>query len=152
MTGHEHTIGEPVELAALYLAGAMTDQERAEFEAHLSAGCAACDREMLALDPLFAALGNSNDAVVPSAAARIAALARADEKLGELSPQQVEGVAALAAEVEKNLPELLQAAESWRPISIEGVLLRKLGIDHDERRITALVRMAPGSSLPRAHA
>ena len=57
-------------------------------------------------------------------------------------------MAALAAEVEKNLPELLQAAQKWRPISIEGVVLQRLGFDPDQRRITALVHMAPGSSLP----
>ncbi len=32
MTGSEHTIGDPAELAALYLAGAMTDHEQAAFE------------------------------------------------------------------------------------------------------------------------
>ncbi len=75
-------------------------------------------------------------------------MARANDKLGELSPQQVEGIVALAAEVERKLPELLHAAQNWHSISIEGVLLQKLGIDHAERRIAALVRMAPGSSLP----
>lgn len=151
MTAEEHKIGDSAELAALYLAGAMSDDERAAFEAHLTAGCAACDREMLALDAVFAALADASQAVAPSAAARIAALARANESLGELSPPQVEGVRALAAEVQKNLPELMEAAQGWRRVELEGVALRRLGYDKAARRITALVRMAPGSSLP-AHA
>jgi anti-sigma factor ChrR (cupin superfamily) len=146
--GEEHTIGDSAELAALYLAGAMSDDERAAFEAHLVAGCAACDREMLALDSVFAALGEATDAVAPSATARIAALARANESLGELSPEQVAGVRALAAEVDKSLPELMEASQEWRRLELDGIALQRLGHDRAAKRITALVRMAPGSSLP----
>ncbi|HEY4308662.1 MAG TPA: cupin domain-containing protein [Pirellulales bacterium] len=149
MTSQGHSIDDSAELATLYLAGAMTDEERAAFEAHLAEGCPQCDQEMLALDPLFAALGAADEPVVPSAAARIAALARANESLGELSPQQVAGVAALVAEVEKSLPEVLDAARNWRPVAeLEGIVLQRLGYDRDDRRITALVHMTPGSVLP----
>ena len=148
MTGSEHTIGDPAELAALYLAGAMTDHEQAAFEAHLSAGCAACDREMLALDPLFAALGNSSEAVVPSARrgsrpwpARTiswaSCLRNRSKESWRLRPRS-----------RGNCPSFCMRSQNWHSISIEGVLLQKLGIDHAERRIAALVRMAPGSSLP----
>lgn len=149
----EHTLGDPTELVPLYLAGAMTDDERAQFEAHLAEGCAACDQEMLALDSLFAALADATEAVPPSATARISALARANETLGELSPQQIDGVQALVAEVEKSLPELLQASQEWRKVPHEGIVLQRLGYDKAAQRITALVRMAPGSILPgHAHA
>ncbi len=151
MTDQEHRIGDPADLAALYLAGAMTEDERAEFEAHMATGCTACDREMLALDSLFAVLGQATDVVAPSATARIAALARANEMLGELSPQQIDGVRALAAEVEKSLPELWEASRDWQTLPLEGVVLKRLGYHKAAGRITALVRMAPGSSLP-AHA
>ena len=38
------------EMAALYVAGALSDTEREQFEAHLRAGCQACEAEVRALE------------------------------------------------------------------------------------------------------
>ena len=44
-----HPIGDPAELTALYVAGAMTSEEIAAFEAHLADPCERCAAELNAL-------------------------------------------------------------------------------------------------------
>jgi anti-sigma factor ChrR (cupin superfamily) len=151
MTDQHHTIGDPAELAALYLAGALPDAERTAFEAHLAQGCAACDRALRELDGVFAALASSIEPVTPSAAARITALARANECLGPLNQQQLQGIKSLVAEVEKNLLEILDDAQGWKPFALDGIVFQRLSLDKNDRRLTALVHMQPGARLP-AHA
>jgi len=148
LSGGEHKIGDPAELAALYLIGGLDADERSAFEAHLAEGCAECDRELLALDSVCASLAGAVDPVTPSKLARIAILARATESLGELSPQQAEGVAKLVAAVDESLAEVLQAAREWEPTTVKGTYLQRLDLEADDRRLRALVRMEPGVRFP----
>jgi putative transcriptional regulator len=148
LSGGEHNIGDPAELAALYLAGGLDADERDAFEAHLAEGCAACDRELLALDSVCASLAGAVEPVMPSNLARIAVLARAAESLGELSPQQADGVAALVSAIGESVTEILEAARTWAPTVVEGTFLHRLDLEADDRRLRALVRMEPGVRFP----
>jgi anti-sigma factor ChrR (cupin superfamily) len=141
-------MGHPADLAAFYLSGAMSEAERAAFEAHLAEGCVECDTELRALDEIAAALANTVEPVAPRGMTRVATLARANESLGELSPQQVEGVSALVAAVEENLDEVLQAAQDWEQLSAEGVFFHRLEVDQKQKRVVGLVRMEPGARFP----
>ena len=38
----DHPLGQPAELAALYVTGAMTPDERRRFDEHLASGCTVC--------------------------------------------------------------------------------------------------------------
>ena len=86
--------------------------------------------------------------MTPSAMSRIATLARANESLGELSALQMEGVAELVSAVEQSLPEVLAAADDWEPYSIKGMYVQPLRFDREENRVTALVRLTPGTHFP----
>ena len=147
MSGPEHKIGEPTELAALYLTGAMTDDERVAFEAHIADGCPVCDAELRSLDDVAAALVHAVEPVSPSIMAQVETMARANESLGELSPQQAEGLAGLVGVVAANIEEIRSAARYWEPVVTAGVAWRRLTIDNDRGRITALVRMEPGATF-----
>jgi anti-sigma factor ChrR (cupin superfamily) len=148
VTGGDHILGDPAELAALYLTGALEDDECATFEAHLVARCPDCERELRALTPVFEALARLAPPVTPSALSRVVTLAAANESLGELSEQQMQGVGELVAAVEESLPDLLHAARDWEPYSIEGMYVRPLRFDGERQRVTALVRLAPGTQMP----
>ncbi|MBX9788712.1 MAG: cupin domain-containing protein [Pirellulales bacterium] len=60
----QHPIGDPTELAELYVVGAMNHDEFTAFEAHLAEGCPLCKAELRALEALTTALAT----VVPSEA------------------------------------------------------------------------------------
>ena len=70
--GMDHPLGDQAEL---YVVGALTPAEQAEFEAHL-AGCAACAAEVRALAPAIAALAYSAPSAGPSPAVRDRLMAR----------------------------------------------------------------------------
>lgn len=70
--GMDHPLGDQAEL---YVVGALTTAERAEFEAHL-AGCAACAAEVRALAPAAEALAYSAPSARPSPAVRDRLMAR----------------------------------------------------------------------------
>ena len=63
----EHVLGDPAELAALYLAGALAEADRAGFEAHLAVGCPLCSRECASLDAAVVQLAGGLPASSPPA-------------------------------------------------------------------------------------
>jgi anti-sigma factor ChrR (cupin superfamily) len=135
MTGHALP-EDPAELAALYAAGALAPEEWARFEAHLAAGCPACEAELAQLSHVVAALGSAVEPRAPSAATR-------EQLLGRL--------AAEPAPPAGEMPGLFvkRAAEgSWEETGVPGIQLRVLFLDREANRFTALVRMAAGSSYP----
>lgn len=75
MSNHD-TMGDPAELAALYVSGAMSVDEHAAFEAHLTQGCAQCQEELEALEAATAALASLAPAVEPPPHVRAALLNR----------------------------------------------------------------------------
>ena len=84
MSKHD-TMGDPTELVALYVTGAMSVDEHAAFEAHLAQGCAQCQEELEALEVASAALASLAPSQEPPARVRAALLARvAGDKLDEL--------------------------------------------------------------------
>src|SRR5262245_21698853 len=89
----EHVLGDPAELAALYLTGALTFAERAGFEAHVEAGCEVCDVELRRLDRTTAALLTALEPLPPkpemkaNLLKRVAAQPRRPESPSPLLPQ-----------------------------------------------------------------
>ncbi|PCJ53495.1 MAG: hypothetical protein COA70_09380 [Planctomycetota bacterium] len=152
-----HPIGNPEELASLYLAGSMTVEEVAQFEDHLDSGCAMCHQELLALDVAVEGLLQSSDSAQPAPALRDEVLQQAQNSL--------ESVSTLAAADDDKLqpwqnltPDASNAAGffnlsnleqgEWHPTGVEGVAYRKLFFDGEKKRLTAIFRMDPGASYP----
>lgn len=148
LSDHESLWGDPAELAALYTAGAMTDEERRTFEEHLAAGCVLCDAELQALDEVVASLAGMIPPTSPSEVSRLIMLAKVHDVLGEPSPEQVQGIAELVATVEQGLEEILAAARDWQRLAIPGLSVHTLEVDRQKRRITALLHAEAGTSIP----
>ncbi len=141
----EHPIGEPEELAALYLAGAMTLDEVARFEEHLAAGCERCAAETCALDQTAAALLCTVDEVLPNPLLRQQLLSQVDEP-DETNPQVWKRWQAGPA---PGALFIRRADEGeWQETGVAGVRVRDLFVDRAADQVTMLVRMAPGSSYP----
>ena len=124
------------EQAALYALGALGTEETREFETHLAEGCPTCTAEVRAFSMVAADLGHAVAAAMPRPVVRERLLAR------------VRAGAPVAGGI------LVRAGDSgWRPGPAPGVTARKLHRDRATRRVTALVRMAPGAGYPvHAHA
>ena len=136
---------DPVELAALYCAGALSPDEAAAFERRLSAGCPASHHEVKQIAPVVAALAAAVSPCAPPPHVRDALLAKI-QKL-TLVQETIEAVAAEHSHaVGGALPELYvqYAAEALWTTVAEGVTMRMLYLDRTLRRFAALLQLSPG--------
>jgi anti-sigma-K factor RskA len=69
---------EFLELAALHAVGALSEPERARFEAHLAQGCPECEAELASLGPAIDALADAVEPVEPGPELRRRVLAFAE--------------------------------------------------------------------------
>ncbi|MGD9644599.1 MAG: cupin domain-containing protein [Pirellulales bacterium] len=108
MSNH-HPIGDPAELATLYVVGAMNGDEFIEFEEHLAEGCARCQAELAALEKPHAALAALAPREEPPPRVREALLARI-----AADGQQELDLAAIEAAMKRQmaLQQAVAAAES----------------------------------------
>lgn len=144
---HSHFPGDPAEWAALYAAGALTPREREQFEAHLAAGCEACQAELRQLENVITSLAGAVERATPDPRVREALLKRIATSQEGLSPLRRHLHDAPPAQG----PELfLQKAQeaAWKEADVPGVRIRTLFVDREHNQFTALVRMAAGASYP----
>src|SRR5262245_19734781 len=148
--GTGHPTEESAEWASLFAAGAMSSHERAEFEAHLQGGCAQCRGELEQLEGATSKLFGAVRSAEPSAAARSSLMARVSKSSHGHSSATKSG-----PQVWKNWgadePEIgalirQAASDAWEETGVNGVQVRRLFVDAEHNRMTALVRMAAGSS------
>jgi anti-sigma factor ChrR (cupin superfamily) len=179
MTGGNHTIGEPVDLAALYCSGAMSPEELADFERHLEKGCDSCIKEIEVLGAVVNHLCHGMlhagiEEIEPPVAARERLSARiagskaaAGDSLSDsaIERRQSEDADTVVRENARPNPQVwkqwepdnpdadisinLQKDHRWESTGVEGIDIRRLFIDKDRNQMTALVRMAAGTSYPR---
>jgi quercetin dioxygenase-like cupin family protein len=126
---HRHATDDVIETAALYVLGALPDEERAAFERHLVEGCGACQREVTSFEPVVAALGEVAPAVVPPPAVRARLLARLASPWTLVRADEVDWA--------RNGP---------------GLETRPLYREASEGRATSLVRLMPGARHASSHA
>ncbi|HEY1232032.1 MAG TPA: cupin domain-containing protein [Candidatus Binatia bacterium] len=114
-----------LEIADFYVAGVLESNELAEFKAHLSAGCLQCQTRIRETQDAIAAIPASLEAISPAPAVKERILTRIDtEKAGLVFIHADEG--------------------AW--IETEpGIFAKILNMDGERGRLTALVRLAPGS-------
>jgi predicted ChrR family anti-sigma factor len=147
-----HFFGDPSELAALYAGGALTYEERVQFEAHLATGCQLCQAELDRLNSVLAALYAATEPmpVAPEIRARLLQHIAAAPSAGAASPLRARLDKVLAAEGQPAQDLLINRAAParWESTDIPGVQMRVLFMDRANNQFTALVRMAPGTAYP----
>ena len=144
---HAALTDEVVERAALYALGALTQIEAQAFEDHLAEGCDICRGELdeyhLAVEGLALATPDAE----PSSAVRSRLLASLG---GEASDGEANVEAANVSQPADPQPfvSLRADEDGWQEWS-EGILYKPLYIDEASGLMTSLVRMSPGTGLPR---
>ena len=142
----EHSIGDPAELASLYAAGAMPLAQAEAFEAHLVDGCAVCHEELSRLEPVIEKILSDIEPVSVDAGVwvRLMDRVRGNQTAPRLQPWKTWQSDTIDHDV-----IIDQAAQDgWESSGVEGVEIRRLFTDHSRNRMTALIRMAPGTSYP----
>lgn len=144
---HQYQAVQAQELAALYALGALDGEEAETFARHLEAGCAICQAEVDSLKEVVDYLGTSVRPVRPQMTLRN----RLMDRLGiaPQAPPAREG----RSDVQETGLTFVRAAEGIWQEPAPGVSIKTLYVDRLSGRITALARMAAGSSyLPHRHA
>ena len=147
-----HFLGDPSELAALYAGGALTYEERVQFEEHLATGCPLCQAEINRLNSVLAALYAATEPipVPPEIRARLIQRIASAPPAGAASPlrPRLDEVPADGGQPAQDLVIKRAAEATWESTEIPGVQIRVLFMDRANNQFTALVRMAPGTSYP----
>jgi anti-sigma factor ChrR (cupin superfamily) len=125
---------DPADLAALYVAGALTDDERAAVEARLARGEFALANEVRSFDAVVAALAEAPP-VTPDPHLRA-------ELLRRVAGQETPPAGLFIRRADEG---------AWVETGDPGVTRRVLYFDRASRRVTVLFRMAAGSRY-RGHA
>lgn len=154
----EHSIGDSQELAALYVAGAMTPAETSAFETHLAHGCARCDEELRSLGGVLEDLVGVPGSIEPDPDVKRGLLARIEEPHRAHSDASSAPSTAQSPQVWRRwssdaagLDHVIRRAgdNDWEATGIDGINVRRLFVDPARNQMTMLVRMAAGTAYPR---
>ncbi len=136
---------DPQQFAALYVAGALTHEEIADFEHRLSAGDSDLRAALGEYSVVAQALGGVHAAAPPVSTRD--SLLRLIDSAPQHSPQIWK---TWNADRAGNTVHTVRANEgNWDETGVPGVRVRKLFIDTERNQFTAVVKMEPGTSWPR---
>ncbi|MGI9014708.1 MAG: cupin domain-containing protein [Phycisphaerales bacterium] len=159
MTSHFDLPDDVRARAAMYVAGALTGEERRAFEEHLATSAEARQalQELLAVqDLLFRATPN----VTPHRALVESVCAQFQRDAAMSSPDHTHHHADHiwddwdddASRSSSGLFTLSSEERDWQPTGIEGIEVRPLFVDRPNNRMTAMFRMAAGTEyVPHLH-
>ena len=116
---------ELLDLAEIYALGALDGDELADYQAHLAAGCVQCQARLSEASVALTDLPRDYQAETPPASVKTRIFAEID--------RDKPGLAFVFAD-----------RGTWMEIA-PGVRAKMLNMDSDRQRVTALVRMDPGS-------
>jgi quercetin dioxygenase-like cupin family protein len=141
MKGSEaHT--DLIDQAALYALGALTQDEARSFEEHLEEGCDICGAEVAAFGEVVAALSFGVREEAPSPEVKNKLRLILDEE------QRAENDGRASAILTSQFLSVRANEGEWLEVQ-EGILVKQMFIDNKTGIATSLVRMMPGTSLPR---
>jgi len=150
MTRHHELDEQARETCALAALGVLSPAEEAAFEAH-AAQCSKCRAEHATL----AALAGELAVLVPDAEPPARLWPRIKDRIHGKTAAGAPQAAPAAqpwkswtADAAPGLFSLPADAGEWAPTDSPGVWARKLFVDAAARRVTMMVRMAPGASYP----
>lgn len=133
-----HSIETARERAALYAAGALANDERQEFEAHLQSGCNLCQAEVDAFTTVGGLLAES----VP--------VRRPRPELRRLVEEAVAQIASAPCVTEKGGVRFVRGDQlNWETSAQGTVQIKRLHQDSQRGYHSVLVRMRPGDTFPR---
>ncbi len=135
---------ETQECAALYALGALSQHEARAFDDHLAEGCEACEAELKGFEAVVSTLVYDACEATPPPTAREKLLARLAETKDARPP-----VATQPAQDAASQTVIVRAGEGEWQIMSEGVLFKQLFVDPTRNTVTTLVRMQPGSRIPK---
>jgi putative transcriptional regulator len=139
-------IHDPVEEAALYVAGALSPEEAAAVEARLAGGDDALATEVASYDGVIRALCGHGDDVPPDPDTRRALLDLvSDHGAGARARPPAR---ATRATPPSGVFIRRGGAMDWRTHQIPGIEFCVLGLDRDRNLQTTLIRVAPGVRIP----
>ena len=138
---HRAATNKTRETAASYALGTLGPEEARVFEEHLAGGCRVCRSELDAFAATVSALAFSAAERQPPRGARSKLLSRLN---GDRKREQVDSPAASIAQ----FVSIRGEEGEWRELQ-DGVLMKRLYVDHSIGLATSLVKMLPGTSLPR---
>jgi anti-sigma factor ChrR (cupin superfamily) len=125
------------ELSALYALGALDTEEARAYEHHLAEGCEACATEVEEFGATCFALAQAAPEAAPPEAARGKLLSRVSAETRRPSANASDLLVVRAGEGE------------WFETEDSGVFVKLLYADCERETVTTLVRMSPGSRIPR---
>jgi anti-sigma factor ChrR (cupin superfamily) len=143
----------PAELAALYVAGALEDAERLDFERRLRAGEPACVEALREVAPALRAVLDAAGPQEPPAQARRVIEARLGMALPPAASHEQEHEHAHAGESDHGVTFIRREQIQWRPTGLPGIRQCVLLADKKGNRRSVLYDIRPGTHLPdHAHA
>jgi len=138
------------EYCSLYLLGLLEVNERTMYEQHLLQGCEECFTELEKLSDPIELMARADATVSPRPEVKELILKR-------IKAERKTESTAKSPQVWKNwqpptgragLVTMRSDEGEWEKIGIEGIKVKKLFADPDQRMVTMLVRMAAGTSYP----
>ena len=143
-------VADASELAALYLSGAMTGEEREAFESRLASGDVQCSAELRRLQDAAGALLQDVAPVSPPAAVRDRLMRAIESKAAMEQPESKASQIWRGWGTTTDSPFFtLRAADGeWQETGVAGVQVRQLFVDRPNNRMTAMFRMAAGTEYP----
>jgi anti-sigma factor ChrR (cupin superfamily) len=140
---HLEPTDELRELASLYALDALTQEERAAYEAHLGAGCAVCAAEVASFREVAGAMALSIDQASPRAELRerlLEIIARTSQRPAQKPPGVLYDKDGVMIARPEEIP--------WTAGGLPGVFLKVLFNDTKRGYTTAMVRMTRGTHYP----
>jgi anti-sigma factor ChrR (cupin superfamily) len=139
---HSDVHADLIENAALYALGALSQDEARTFEEHLGEGCDLCRSEVEAFGDVVATLSFGVAEQSPSEEVK----QKLQIRLGEEQRGRNQGRSSAIAP--SHFLSVRSDEGEWQEIQ-KGVLIKQLFVDNRTGIATSLVRMSPGTSLPR---
>ncbi|TAK54913.1 MAG: hypothetical protein EPO24_12745 [Bacteroidetes bacterium] len=135
---------------SLYLLGLLEAPERTMYEQHLLQGCEECSSELATLGEPLEVLAMTEKNTVPSPVVkeRLMALVRKERNNHGVVPSPQVWKEWQPVSLRKGLTTLRSDEGRWEEIGIEGINVKQLFADPEQRTITMLVRMAAGTAYP----
>jgi anti-sigma factor ChrR (cupin superfamily) len=141
---HQEMTDELREFASLYALGALTQEENAAYEAHLSAGCALCRAEVASFREVTGAIALSAEPVTPRAELRDRLISTTLRK-SQITDENAPGTLYEKDGVLISRPQEM----NWTAGQLPGLFMKVLFSDSQRGYTTALVRMTAGTHYPR---
>jgi quercetin dioxygenase-like cupin family protein len=142
MTHHEYLTDDLRDTVLAYALGTLPAEEEHAFTAHAKTGCRLCTQELETLQRTLGLFGHTAPIIRPQPHVRARLFAAITAEVASTPTPSPQGVV--------DFYYVHASAGTWRSL-VPGVQVKLLFTDPQTNRSTAIIRMAPGTRLPRHH-